>query len=213
MYLCIRVFLPWSYLMFNSHWSTLLQDAPLPYSLTPVYTSSWWWSGQKCSALSEGGGFLIPYRRNQSHTQSSHWSSLTKSGVHKSVQKPKTWNSSFMGFGFKEIYQTKSHTTMERICKHITTTELQFLRNISDILKPLPWFEDVVVTGSMAYGTDKKDFVCLFVCFSGGSLSPIECSPIGGGSPYRVHCSTITRGPKNCKKGTQFLAKRGPFLT
>ena len=25
-----------------------------------------------------------------------------------------------------------------------------------------------------------------------------------------VHCSQISRGPKNCKKGTQFLAKRGP---
>ena len=36
---------------------------------------------------------------------------------------------------------------------------------------------------------------------------------LGGAQVHwgQVHCSPITRGPKNCKKGTQFLAKGDPF--
>ena len=45
---------------------------------------------------------------------------------------------------------------MERLHKPIAAAEQKFLKTIKDILKPLPWFQNAVITGSMAYGTALK---------------------------------------------------------
>ena len=48
----------------SRHWPTLSLILLFWRSRVPCG----WWSGHKCSGLREGGGFLIPSRRNQSHS-------------------------------------------------------------------------------------------------------------------------------------------------